>query len=125
MPTMKAQIASLEKQLANSREEVDVLQEHLDVAHERLSQAYKEMDQKDRVTHYQSPDGCDYIDKTYATYEFREFVASIKWTIGKYFERFGKKDDIVKEAEKIRNYANRFYDKVLIEARKPQQTENQ
>ena len=64
----------------------------------------------------------DYIDHTYDSMSFEQFVAAIQWTIGKYFSRFGKKDDIVKEAYKIRDYANRFYDKVVLESEKTSST---
>jgi len=60
----------------------------------------------------------DYIDKTYRTMPWQEFVGAIKWTIGKYFDRFGKKDDILKEAIKIEDYAIRFRQKVELEVAK-------
>lgn len=60
----------------------------------------------------------DYIDDTYDSMDFSQFVGAMSWTVGKYFRRFGKKDNIVEEAYKIRAYANRFYDKVLLEANK-------
>ena len=63
-------------------------------------------------------DAEDYIDKTYKSMPWQEFVGAIKWTIGKYFDRFGKKDDILKEAIKIEDYAIRFRQKVELEIAK-------
>lgn len=60
----------------------------------------------------------DYIDKTYRSMPWKEFLGAIKWTIGKYFDRFGKKDDILKEAIKIEDYAIRFRQKVELEVAK-------
>lgn len=54
----------------------------------------------------------DYIDKTYRDYPFFQWIAAMRWTIGKYFDRFGKKDDIVAESFKIADYAVRFHLKV-------------
>lgn len=56
----------------------------------------------------------DYIDDTYESMPFERFVGAIQWTIGKYFVRFGKKDDLVSEATKIADYANRFLEKVKL-----------
>jgi hypothetical protein len=60
----------------------------------------------------------DFIDITYRQISWERFVGAMQWTIGKYFDRFGKKDDIVAEAYKIKDYSNRFYEKAVIEAAK-------
>jgi hypothetical protein len=60
----------------------------------------------------------DFIDESYETESFADFTAAIFWTMKKYMKRFGKKDDIVAEAYKIKDYSNRFYEKVVIEAAK-------
>jgi hypothetical protein len=60
----------------------------------------------------------DFIDESYETESFADFTAAIFWTMKKYMKRFGKKDDIVAEAYKIKDYSNRFYEKSVIEAAK-------
>ena len=66
------------------------------------------------VEHYVGKSGeDDFIDETYKTETFADFCAAMFWTQKKYMRRFGKKDDLVKEAFKIKDYANRFYDKVV------------
>jgi hypothetical protein len=60
----------------------------------------------------------DYVDITYRQMPWERFIGAMQWTIGKYFDRFGRKDDIVAEAYKIKDYANRFYEKVVLEADK-------
>jgi hypothetical protein len=60
----------------------------------------------------------DFIDESYENRPFADFTAAIFWTIEKYMKRFGKKDDIVAEAYKVKDYSNRFYEKVVIEAAK-------
>jgi hypothetical protein len=60
----------------------------------------------------------DFIDESYETESFADFTAAIFWTMKKYMKRFGKKDDMVAEAYKIKDYSNRFYEKAVIEAEK-------
>jgi hypothetical protein len=60
----------------------------------------------------------DFIDESYETESFADFTAAIFWTMKKYMKRFGKKDDIVAEAYKIKDYSTRLYEKVVIEAAK-------
>jgi hypothetical protein len=60
----------------------------------------------------------DFIDESYETESFADFTAALFWTMKKYMKRFGKKDDIVAEAYKIKDYSNRFYEKAVIEAAK-------
>jgi hypothetical protein len=64
----------------------------------------------------------DFVDITYRQMPWERFVGAMQWTIGKYFDRFGRKDDIVAEAYKIKDYANRFYEKVVEEAAKRKNT---
>ncbi len=60
----------------------------------------------------------DFIDETYENRPFSDFTAAMFWTIEKYMKRFGKKDDLVKEAYKIMDYATRFHEKVVLEEAK-------
>lgn len=58
---------------------------------------------------YKSSDGkLDYIDACAANYTPEEFRGAMKFTIGKYQSRLGKKDNIVQEVTKISDYANRW-----------------
>jgi len=58
---------------------------------------------------YKSLDGkLDYIDECAANYTPEEFRGAMKFTIGKYQSRLGKKDNIVQEVTKIADYANRW-----------------
>lgn len=62
---------------------------------------------------YKSDNGKDFIDESYETMTWEEFVGAMKFTIGKYMKRFGKKDDIESESKKVMDYAIRLHQKVL------------
>ena len=58
---------------------------------------------------YKDVDGkLDYIDECATKYTPEEFRGAMKFTIGKYQSRLGKKDNIVQEVTKIADYANRW-----------------
>lgn len=57
---------------------------------------------------YLASSGRDWIDECADTMEPVEFRAAMRFTIGKYVRRAGKKDDLEKEIEKIRDYAERW-----------------
>ena len=58
---------------------------------------------------YLSEDGkTDWIDECARTLTPEEFRGAMKFTIGKYVRRTGKKDSIAQEVEKIRDYAARW-----------------
>jgi len=77
---------------------------------------YEEMDMEEdkeatfpKQERYQDLDGkLDYIDACAAEFTPEEFRGAMKFTIGKYSKRLGKKDSIVKEVTKIADYANRW-----------------
>jgi hypothetical protein len=58
---------------------------------------------------YKDADGkLDYIDECTVKFTPEEFRGAMKFTIGKYQSRLGKKDNIVQEVTKIADYANRW-----------------
>jgi len=59
---------------------------------------------------YQDQTGDDWIDECARTFTPEEFRGAMKFTIGKYTRRVGKKDAIIQEIEKIADYANRWLD---------------
>jgi hypothetical protein len=57
---------------------------------------------------YQDAQGEDWIDEAARTFTAEEFRGAMKFTLGKYVRRAGKKDALASEIEKIRNYAARW-----------------
>ena len=57
--------------------------------------------------HYENG-GEDFLDRTIRTSTPDELRGAIKFTIGKYVDRLGQKDDEVSELTKIINYATRY-----------------
>lgn len=57
---------------------------------------------------YQDATGDDWIDECERTMSWSEFVGAMKFTIGKYLRRLGKKDHELQEMEKIADYAERM-----------------
>jgi hypothetical protein len=66
---------------------------------ERLSQ---------KQERYQDSKGEDLIDQAARTYSPEEFRGAMRFNIDKYNRRMGKKDDLVKEIEKMRDYCQRW-----------------
>lgn len=59
---------------------------------------------------YRDQKGEDWIDECARTMTPEEFRAAMKFTIGKYVRRAGKKDAIEQEVRKIADYAKRWLD---------------
>ena len=57
---------------------------------------------------YQDAQGEDWIDEAARTFTPEEFRGAMKFTIGKYVRRMGKKDSRPHEIEKIRDYTARW-----------------
>ena len=57
---------------------------------------------------YLNEDGTDWIDECAANFTVEEFRGAMKFTIGKYKKRLGKKDDIELELAKIADYEKRW-----------------
>jgi hypothetical protein len=57
---------------------------------------------------YQDTQGEDWIDEAARTFTAEEFRGAMRFTIGKYNRRMGKKDEMIKEIDKIRDYASRW-----------------
>jgi len=64
---------------------------------------------------YQDNKGDDWIDECARTLTPEEFRGAMKFTIGKYLRRCGKKDSIIEEAIKAQDYCTRWveYEKRL------------
>jgi hypothetical protein len=61
-----------------------------------------------RQLRYQDDEGGDWIDEAARTLTPQEFRGAMRFTIGKYNRSMGKKDDLISEIEKIRDYATRW-----------------
>jgi len=57
---------------------------------------------------YQNANGQDWIDEFARTSTVDEFRGAMKFTIGKYNRRAGKKDELIREIEKMRDYCDRW-----------------
>jgi len=57
---------------------------------------------------YQDSTGDDWIDECARTLSIEEFRGAMKFTIGKYLRRCGKKDAINKEVTKAADYCDRW-----------------
>ena len=57
---------------------------------------------------YQDTAGEDWIDEAARTFTPEEFRGAMRFSIGKYNRRMGKKDDLISEIEKMRDYCNRW-----------------
>ena len=67
---------------------------------------------------YQDAQGEDWIDEFARTKTPEEFRGAMSFSIGKYNRRVGKKDDILQEVRKMRDYAQRWeeYELALLNA---------
>jgi hypothetical protein len=57
---------------------------------------------------YQDANGEDWIDEFARTSTVEEFRGAMRFTIGKYNRRVGKKDEIIKEIRKMKDYCQRW-----------------
>jgi len=57
---------------------------------------------------YQDATGEDWIDEAARTFTPEEFRGAMRFSIGKYNRRMGKKDDLASEIEKMRDYCSRW-----------------
>jgi len=57
---------------------------------------------------YQDTAGEDWIDEAARTFTPEEFRGAMRFSIGKYNRRMGKKDDLISEIEKMRDYCSRW-----------------
>lgn len=82
---------------------------------ECLQLAYERLNKQPR---YLDSEGSDWIDEFAKTATVGEFRGAMKFTIGKYLRRIGKKDALQSEVEKIRDYKRRWaeYERKLTDA---------
>lgn len=66
------------------------------------------VDRYPKQERYHGVNGEDWIDECARTLTAEEFRGAMKFTIGKYIRRLGRKDTIVKEVKKIADYAQRW-----------------
>lgn len=66
--------------------------------------------------HYENG-GEDFLARAFRTYTPEELRGAMKFIIGKYPDRLGKKDDEVKELTKIIDYATRYKNHLLGETK--------
>ncbi len=67
---------------------------------------------------YLNEDGTDWIDECSEILTPEEFRGAMKFTIGKYKRRMGKKDPIEQESKKITDYIQRWaeYERKLVKS---------
>ncbi|MAL97165.1 MAG: hypothetical protein CL583_01825 [Alteromonadaceae bacterium] len=65
-------------------------------------------DYADKPERYRNQHGDDWIDDCARTMTPEEFRGAMKFTLGKYIRRAGKKDEIRQEIRKIADYAQRW-----------------
>lgn len=65
-------------------------------------------EQSGKQSRYQDSNGEDWIDEFARTATPEEFRGAMRFTLGKYVRRAGKKDALESEIEKIRDYAARW-----------------
>lgn len=66
------------------------------------------MEERQKQARYQDAKGEDWIDEFARTATAEEFRGAMRFTIGKYNRRMGKKDDLVSEITKMRDYCDRW-----------------
>ena len=71
---------------------------------------YEELENYSKQPRYTDSSGMDWIDEFAANNSIEEFRAAMRFTIGKYERRLGKKDDRSKELYKIADYYKRWSD---------------
>lgn len=69
---------------------------------------YAELDNFDKQPRYKGEDGLDHIDEFARDNSIEDFRAAMRFTIGKYEKRLGKKDAMSKELYKISDYYKRW-----------------
>ena len=69
---------------------------------------YAELDDFDKQPRYKGDDGLDWIDEFARDNSIDDFRAAMRFTIGKYEKRLGKKDAMSKELYKMSDYYKRW-----------------
>ena len=69
---------------------------------------YEEVQDFTKQPRYKDENGLDWIDEFAANNSIEDFRAAMRFTIGKYERRLGKKDDLSKELYKISDYYARW-----------------
>lgn len=69
---------------------------------------YEELDNLEKQPRYTDEDGLDWIDEFAANNSIDDFRAAMRFTIGKYERRLGKKDELSKELYKMSDYYQRW-----------------
>ena len=80
-------------------------------AHERCYMcvlAGEAVKEEAKQARYQDTAGEDWIDEAARTFTAEEFRGAMRFSIGKYNRRMGKKDDLASEIEKMRDYCSRW-----------------
>ena len=92
---------------------------------EAIPTAYDEVrkiGEKPKQDRYKDNEGkTDYLDRTMETMTPEQFRGAMMWTIGKYIDRLGQKDDILKEVYKIADYANRWHQFEVASAKRAEE----
>ena len=78
---------------------------------------YEEVQDFTKQPRYKDENGLDWVDEFAANNSIEDFRAAMRFTIGKYERRLGKKDELSKELYKISDYYARW-SQVELEAEK-------
>lgn len=78
--------------------------------HPQKSTHYAEVTDYSKQPRYKDEDGKDWIDEFAENNPIEDFRAAMRFTIGKYERRLGKKDAVSKELYKISDYYKRWSD---------------
>ena len=79
-----------------------------DIAQNGNDGHYEELDDFSKQPRYKDENGLDWIDEFAANNSIEGFRAAMRFTIGKYERRLGKKDAMSKELYKIADYYKRW-----------------
>lgn len=69
---------------------------------------YEDKPTKHKTEYYQDKQGEDWLDECARTMTPEEFRGAMKFVIGKYLRRLGKKDNIIQELGKVADYNERW-----------------
>src|SRR5690554_7043575 len=67
-----------------------------------------DMEANRKQPRYQDETGDDWIDECARTFTPEEFRGAMRFTVGKYLRRVGKKDAELQEVRKMRDYCQRW-----------------
>lgn len=119
-PKKCSERVSVEGKVSVSFQDMDALEAVLQHQYENFSGGIKGFgseSQQATQPHYQTKTGVDFIQRFSDVHSEERVRGALLFSIGKYCERYGDKDDTLKEARKIVDYASRLvkFEESLLE----------